>query len=96
LVPLYPRFDPSDLGPRERRERLPGAEEERHRGSNWVVGPGALACPSCDLPLAPGPSASLGDPTRCPYCGHGGPVRDFLSLGAGPIAGRVEVVARLG
>jgi hypothetical protein len=94
-VPLYPRFDPSELGPRERRERLPGAEQERRRGSSWVVSPGALACPSCDLPLAPRPSASLTDSASCPYCGHHASLRDFLSLGATPIAGRVDVVARL-
>jgi hypothetical protein len=94
-VPLHPRFDPSDLGPRERRERLPGAEEERHRGSAWVVGPGALACPSCDLPIAPAPSATPADPAACPYCGREAPLRDFLTLGATSLAGRVDVVARL-
>jgi hypothetical protein len=95
-VPLQPRFDPSDLGPRERRERLPGAEEERRRGSGWRVAEGSLACPACDLPIAIGPPASPAEPATCPYCAHAAPLRDFLRLGARPLAGRVEVVARLG
>ena len=94
-MPLQPRFDPSDLGPRERRERLPGAEEERRRGSGWRVAEGALACPACDLPIALAAAASPSELARCPYCDHGAPLRDFLRLDATALAGRVEVVARL-
>jgi len=56
---------------------------------------GTLACPRCDAPVAIGdgalsPAAALG----CPYCGHGAPLRDFLSLAtpARPAVVEVRVV----
>lgn len=40
-----------------------------------------LACPSCDAPVALADSpAAVGDPLGCPFCAHGGSVRDFLSF----------------
>jgi hypothetical protein len=57
-----------------------------------VLATGTLACPRCDAPVAPGarplrPAEAL----ACPYCDHGGPVRDFLSLGAPSRPARVVV-----
>ncbi len=40
-----------------------------------------LACAECDAPVAIGPRRrSLSEELRCPFCGHAGPIRDFLSL----------------
>jgi hypothetical protein len=94
-VPFHARFDPSYLGPRERRERLPGAEEERHRGPSWLVGSGTLACPSCDFPVTPGAGVSMGGEIGCPYCGHAASTRDFLTLTPAPRPTRVNVVATI-
>ena len=94
-MPLQPRFDPSDLGPRELRERLPGTEQERRRrSSGWLIADGALACPACNLPIALSAPSSPSDPEACPFCAHTAPLREFLRLDATALAGRVEVVAR--
>jgi hypothetical protein len=54
--------------------------EERRIAHSAVVAVGTLACPSCDAPVAlPGPVAPR-DPLGCPFCDHGAPARDFLSL----------------
>jgi hypothetical protein len=54
--------------------------EERldRRGAELAVG--TLACPHCDLPVAPPGRLSPADPLGCPFCAHAGRVRDFLSL----------------
>ena len=40
-----------------------------------------IACARCDAPVAIGSEPiTLADRLTCPFCGHGGPVRDFLSL----------------
>lgn len=40
-----------------------------------------LACAHCDAPVAIGPQRlTMSDTLTCPYCGHRGAVRDFLSL----------------
>lgn len=91
---LHQPFDPSDLGRRERRERLPGAEERRQPRGAYRLASATLACPRCALPIWPGSASALGAPVGCPYCRHTAPTRDFLRLGeTGP--GEVEVVARL-
>ena len=76
----------------DRRTRLDGAEEIRHFTRSARLGSGTLACPHCDVPvaLAAGP-ASPADPLGCPFCGHAGAVRDFLSLAAPSRPARVEV-----
>ena len=39
------------------------------------------ACPSCDAPVAIGPGAiTVGEQLTCPFCGHRGAARTFLSL----------------
>jgi len=64
-------------------------DERRTRTSR--LGVGTLACPHCDAPVAlagpVAPSAAL----DCPYCGHMGAVRDFLSLAVPTRPARVVV-----
>ncbi len=45
------------------------------------LGEATIACPACDAPVAIGPGRlTLDHALRCPFCGRGGAVRDFLSL----------------
>jgi DNA-directed RNA polymerase subunit RPC12/RpoP len=76
---------PEPVGPRS-------AQEEHRVAHTTHVASGTLACPRCDAPVAIG-AASLApsDPLGCPYCGHAGAVRDFLSLAAPTRPTRVEV-----
>jgi hypothetical protein len=64
-------------------------DERRTRSTR--LGVGTLACPRCDAPVAlagpAAPSAALG----CPFCGHHGALRDFLSLAAPSRPARVVV-----
>jgi hypothetical protein len=55
--------------------------EHRHSDRSAPVATGTLACPRCDAPvaLAPGGHSPV-EPAWCPYCAHGGRLRDFLSL----------------
>jgi hypothetical protein len=68
---------------------------ELRPGSTAHLAMGSLACPGCDAPVvpAPGPHAPS-SPLSCSYCGHGGAVRDFLSLDQPPRPTRVEIRAR--
>ena len=92
VVSLHRGFDGSDPVRREPIGRLADAHEERKTAQTWRVATGTLACPHCDAPVAPGPAALRPtDPLGCPYCGHAGRVRDFLSLAAVPRPARVEV-----
>jgi hypothetical protein len=72
--------------------RLADTREARRPGRAWRLGTGTLACPRCDAPvaLAPG-SVAPADPLGCSFCGHGGAVRDFLSLAEPTRPARVEV-----
>ena len=69
---------------------------EQRPARSQRVATGTLACPLCDAPVALAgggvtPASELG----CPFCGHAGAVRDFLSL-AGPVRpARVAVRAVL-
>jgi hypothetical protein len=55
--------------------------EERRIASQGIVAVGTLACPSCDAPIALGDSrVAPREPLWCPFCEHGAPARDFLSL----------------
>jgi len=70
---------------------LAGVHEERRR-RNGRLGVGTLACPRCDAPVAlSGGPASPADPLGCPFCLHGGAVRDFLSLAPPTRPARVEL-----
>lgn len=72
--------------------RRGAVEEERRAGRSTRLALGTLACPECDAPVALAgrrlaPSAAL----ACPYCGHGGVLREFLSLAVPARPARVEV-----
>ena len=55
-----------------------------------------LACPACDAPVALLDSPALPvDPLSCPFCAHGGSVRDFLSFGTPGRPARVTLRVRL-
>jgi hypothetical protein len=76
----------------DRRSRLDGAEEIRHFTRSARLGSGTLACPRCDVPVALGAGpVTPAEPLGCPFCGHGGAVRDFLSLAAPSRPARVAV-----
>jgi hypothetical protein len=58
----------------------------------WRLGTGTLACPRCDAPVAlAAGGATPADPLACPFCSHGGVLRDFLSLAAPARPARVEL-----
>jgi len=70
----------------------PAIRHEDRRAARSHLGEGTLACPECDAPVAlPYGYAAPADPLGCPYCGHGGAVRDFLSLTAPSRPARVRV-----
>jgi hypothetical protein len=72
--------------------RLAGAHDEYRFTHSARLGAGTLACPSCDVPVAlAARRASPAEPLGCPFCGHAGAVRDFLSLSAPSRPARVEV-----
>jgi hypothetical protein len=74
------------------RAVLAGAHEDRRFTREARLGGGTLACPRCDVPVAlAGRRASPGEPLGCPFCGHSGAVRDFLSLTAPSRPARVDV-----
>jgi hypothetical protein len=55
--------------------------EERRVARSGIVAYGTLACPQCDAPVAIGEDrVTPRDPLACPFCAHGAPARDFLSL----------------
>jgi hypothetical protein len=69
-----------------------GHLEERRSLATGHLATGTLACPRCDAPVSPaGGPLSPADPLACPFCGHGAPVRDFLSLAVPSRPARVEV-----
>lgn len=59
-----------------------GQEEIRRVDRSGHLGDGTFACPHCDAPVAPAGVMRPSDAVSCPYCGEGGRVRDFLTLGA--------------
>jgi hypothetical protein len=75
--------------------RLDGTYELRRSELPWRLGTGTLACPRCDAPVAPGDAPlAPADAVACPYCDHGGRVRDFLSLDDPARPARVEIRVR--
>lgn len=69
--------------------RLEIHHERRTRSTR--LGTGTLACPDCDAPVAIAGPMSPAAALVCPYCGHGGALRDFLSLAAPSRPARVVV-----
>jgi hypothetical protein len=77
-------------------ERFAGRHELRPSQDTWKLATGTLACPSCDIPVLPAPAGmSPSEPMACAFCGHGAPVRDFLSLSEPTRPTRVAVRLRL-
>ena len=77
-----------------REERLTRLEK-RPAANTSTLATGTLACPRCDAPVAPAqrvmtPADALG----CPFCGHAGKLRDFLSLAVPARPARVVVRVR--
>jgi hypothetical protein len=64
--------------------------EQRIRRADRLA-TGTLACPVCDAPVAPAGPMTPAQRIGCPYCGHAGAVRDFLSLAAPSRPARVAV-----
>ncbi len=74
-----------------RGERI-GRLQERRVAPAWSLGTGTLACPRCDAPVVlPAPALAPADLMLCPYCDHGGALRDFLSLATPSRPTRVDV-----
>jgi hypothetical protein len=70
--------------------------EEIRPGHSGLLAVGTLACPRCDAPVSPGDRPlTLSEPVGCPFCGHTGAVREFLSLATPTRPARVEVRLRL-
>ena len=62
-------------------ERLAGRRARHLAESSTRMAAGTLACPGCDAPVLPSPGGmSPSEALYCAFCGHGGAVRDFLSL----------------
>ena len=66
-------------------------QEERRRARTAHVASGTLACPACDAPVMPPRAMSPAESLGCPYCDHGAPLRDFLSLAAPTRPAHVDV-----
>jgi hypothetical protein len=80
----------SVTGGRE-RDGAPQVEQRRAIRSDRLCD-GTLACARCDAPVAVGDEpVPITHPLMCPFCGHRGPLRDFLSLGAPTRPARVIV-----
>lgn len=74
-----------------------GPHEDRHATRSWKLGTGTLACPCCDAPVALGGRVlTPADDLDCPFCDHGAPMRDFLSLAIPSRPARVAVRVRIG
>jgi len=69
--------------------RIQIQDERRTRSTR--LGVGTLACPRCDAPVALAGPLSPVAAIACPFCGHGGPLHEFLSLGAPTRPARVVV-----
>lgn len=79
-------------GPSHPVGRLAGAHEDRKLRRSLRLGSGTLACPRCDVPVALAAGrASPAEPLACPFCGHAGAVREFLSLESPSRPAHVEV-----
>ena len=70
---------------------VPGTQEIRPARVSSLVATGTMACPQCDVPVALARAVTPAEPLACPYCGHAGRVREFLSLAAPSRPARVEV-----
>src|SRR4051794_438487 len=92
---LHREIDGSEPLRPEPMERLTGRHEIRREARSSHLATGTLACPRCDAPTLPDSRAmAVTDAFSCGYCGHAGPVRDFLSLAEPTRPTRVAVRVR--
>ena len=62
-------------------ERVTRWTEERQDGRRAYLTSATLACPDCDAPVVPPERAvPVTHALACPFCGRGGPAREFLSF----------------
>src|SRR3954447_11849591 len=73
---------------------LTGTEEERKAPRTSVAASRTLARPGWRAPVVRAGPMAPADRLSCPYCAHGGHVRDFLSLAAPTRPARGEVRVR--
>ena len=88
---MHRGIDGSDPVRWEPVARLDGTHDLRRVERSRVLGAGTLACPRCDAPVAIAGSLAPADPLGCPFCGHDGALREFLSLAGPARPARVEV-----
>jgi hypothetical protein len=84
------RRDPDGADGRHTRP-VAALRELRHDVRAGLVAAGTLACPDCDAPVALAGPAAPAAALACPWCGHGAPLREFLSLAVPTRPARVEV-----
>ncbi|HEX5194195.1 MAG TPA: hypothetical protein VFW09_15450 [Solirubrobacteraceae bacterium] len=84
-------------GSTDRRVRAEHVELRKRRAQrDGVVASGTIACARCDAPVAIGPGElPLLHPLTCPFCGHHGAAREFLSLAVPTRPTRVQVRVRI-
>ena len=70
-------------------------QQEIRRSPSTRLASGTLACPECDAPVSPTGRMTPADAIGCPYCGHAGVVREFLSLAPPARPARVDVYVRI-
>ena len=89
---LHGRIDGSDPVRPGPVTQQGATREERRKAIGRRLGTGTFACPRCDAPVAlAGGPLTPGDAVGCPFCGHAGPARDFLSLSQPTRPARVAV-----
>jgi hypothetical protein len=71
--------------------RAGSVDEERRLTRSGRLATGTVACPRCDAPVGLGAPLSPASFVCCPYCDHGAPLRDFLTLGEPSRPARVAV-----
>jgi hypothetical protein len=71
--------------------RLGRVASDPRVGNVGTLGTGTLACPDCDAPVAIAGPRRPHDALSCSFCGHGGALREFLSLAAPSRPARVEI-----
>jgi hypothetical protein len=58
----------------------PYVPQKSTRASAPCLGRGALACPSCNVPVVVAGPLPIGAALRCPFCRKVGPARSYLRL----------------
>ena len=87
-------------GERDELQRLRANEiyvpRKDTRDETQTIGHGALACPSCDVPIVTTEPILIGSVVRCPYCRRLNAARSYLRLDASDTAlNDVRVTVRL-